>query len=137
MPMGNWNAWADPHACSIVYHTQAPVHRTFGLNVTSRLVLQREEKSDLFDSPVMKAVEDFGSPWLERHDMTFHDPLAAACLFEPSLCEYQRGLIEVDTRSEHTMGMMAFRGSGSGHCEIAASVKRERFFEHYFSVIGR
>ena len=135
MPMANWNSWADPHACAIVYHTNVPVRRTFGLNVTTRLTLQRREKADLFSSDIMKAVEDFGSPWLENNVMTFHDPLAAACLFEPQICEYQRGFIDVEIKDERTLGMMHFRPSDDGCGEIATSVNRNHFFEHYFSIV--
>jgi purine nucleosidase len=135
MPMGNWNSWADPHASAIVYNTKVPVHRTFGLNVTSQLVLKKHEKPDLFGSRLMKAVEDFGSPWLEKNDMTFHDPLAGACMFEPQLCRYERGLIEVDFYNEKKLGMMSFQGNDAGYCEIAVSVSREAFFRHYFLTV--
>ncbi|WP_308637228.1 nucleoside hydrolase [Paenibacillus silvisoli] len=138
MPMANWNSWMDAHACAIVYDTQVPVHRTFGQNVTTQLVLGRHDNPDLFNTPVMRAVEDFGSPWLERHVMTFHDPLAAACLFEPELCEYERGAIEVDYIHTETLGKMTFhKSSDASPHEIAATVNRERFFEHYFAITGR
>ncbi|MFE5318956.1 nucleoside hydrolase [Paenibacillus sp. NPDC056579] len=135
MPMGNWNSWADPHASAIVYNTQAPIHITYGLNVTTQLVLQKDERPDLFRSRLMRCVEDFGTPWLERHHMTFHDPLAAACLFEPGLCKYRRGLVEVDTVHVDRWGMMSFREDGNGLYTIASSVDRDAFFAHYFSVV--
>ncbi|MDF2963711.1 MAG: ribonucleoside hydrolase RihC [Paenibacillus sp.] len=135
MPMANWNSWLDPHACAIVYNTNVPAIRTFGLNVTTKLVLKRNEKVDLFCSGIMRAVEDFGSPWLERNDMTFHDPLAGACLFEAQLCEYQRGYIEVDFKNEKRLGMMSFHKNDEANCEIATAVNRNTFFEHYSSVV--
>lgn len=137
MPMDNWNSWLDPHACAIVYNTKVPIHRTFGLNVTTKLVLKKYEEVDLFNSDIMKAVEDFGLPWLEKNDMTFHDPLAGACLFEPQFCEYQRGFIEVDFKNEKSLGMMSFHASNVGNCEIATIMNRNKFFEHYFSVTCR
>lgn len=137
LPMANWNAWADPHACAIVYNAKVPIHRTFGLNVTTQLVLKKDEKGDLFRSELMKAVEDFGLPWLEENDITFHDPLAAVCLFEPQICKYQRGFIDVDIKNEKRLGMMSFQASNEGHCEIATGVDRNRFFEHYFSIVCR
>ncbi len=48
MPMANWNAWLDPHAAAIVYDSNVPIIKTFGLNVTTKLVLHRKEKIDLF-----------------------------------------------------------------------------------------
>ncbi|MDD9268053.1 nucleoside hydrolase [Paenibacillus sp. GCM10023248] len=136
MPQDNWNAWVDPHAAAIVYAADVPVMRTFGLNVTTQLVLARSEKPDLFQSAVMQAVEAFGSPWLEHHEMTFHDPLVAACLFEPELCAYRRGKIEVEFRQEQRLGMMEFQASSAGCHEIASDVNRQRFFEHYYKIVG-
>ncbi|REE56434.1 purine nucleosidase [Paenibacillus taihuensis] len=136
MPMGNWNAWLDRHACAIVYDADVPIRRTFGLNVTSQLALTQEAKPGLFESNrLMRAVGDFGSPWLASHAMTFHDPLAAACLFEPQLCAYQRGAISVDYTNVDTFGEMAFQPSTSNNSDdIAVTVDRERFFEHYFAI---
>ncbi|AZN39080.1 nucleoside hydrolase [Paenibacillus albus] len=150
MPMGNWNSWLDPHACAIVYDADVPIRRTFGLNVTSQLVLKQVEKPELFGTStgtdtergqgrdsMMRAVGDFGAPWLANHEMTFHDPLAAACLFEPQLCSYQRsGSVTVDYTNAETLGAMGFQ-PGAGRDEIAATVERERFFEHYFAIVCR
>jgi purine nucleosidase len=137
MPVANWNSWADPHASAIVYNTKVPIHRTFGLNVTTELVLKRDERPDPFSSKIMKAVKDFGSPWLEKNDMTYHDPLAGACLFELQLCEYRRGFINVDFKNENSLGMMKFNESHAGNCQIATAVNRNEFFEHYFSFVCR
>ena len=35
--------------------------------------------------------------------MTFHDPLAAATVFEPGLCEYTRASVEVDAQGRTTL----------------------------------
>ena len=135
MPMSNWNSWVDPHAAAIVYHTDVPIHTTFGLNVTTQLVLKKNEKKDMFSTPLMKAVEDFGSPWLQSNDMTFHDPLVAACLFDPQICDYQQGFIEVEYRKEDRLGMMEFHQGVGGKRNVAKHVDREKFFDHYFSVV--
>ncbi|KKI92522.1 hypothetical protein WQ54_09195 [Bacillus sp. SA1-12] len=134
MPMGNWNSWIDPHASAIVYNTNVPIHKTFGLNVTSKLVLTQEDRLNIFSTHLMRVVEDFGSPWLQENEITFHDPLVAACLFEPQLCNYQRGFIEVDSYNKRKLGMMSFLANTRGNCEIASSVDRNRFFEHYVSI---
>lgn len=115
MSMANWNSWAAPHACAIVYKSQVLVHRTFGLNVTMRLKLGKHEHEDLFRTDMMKAVQDFGSPWLEQNDMIFHDPLAGACLFEPHLCEYRRGTVDVDFYNKQSLGRMSFQPSVDGN----------------------
>lgn len=135
MPMGNWNPWLDPHACAIVYQAAVPIIRTFGLNVTSKLVLPGREWENLFKTPLMQAVRDFGTPWLEGNPMTFHDPLVGASLFKPQVCEYQKGTIDVEFYDRNRLGMMDFTKDKKGRHEIAVSVDREAFFAHYFSVL--
>lgn len=136
LPMANWNSWADPHASAIVYSAEVPIHRTYGLRVTTQLVLRKPDGADLFRSTLMQAVEDFGSPWTEHNDMTFHDPLAGACLFDPHLCQYERGAIEVELHNEQRLGMLKFHAGDRGRCEIAATVDQNRFFEHYRTIIS-
>ena len=43
--------------------------------------------------------------WLEQNQtVTFHDPLAAATVFEPQICEYQRGYVEVEIVEQPRLG---------------------------------
>lgn len=135
MPISNWNSWVDPQAAAVVYHSDVPVHTTFGLNVTTQLVLKKNEKEELFSTPLMKAVEDFGSPWLQSNDMIFHDPLTAACLFDPQICDYQQGSIEVEVGKEEQLGMMEFQKQVDGKRNLAIRVDREKFFDHYYHVV--
>lgn len=135
MPISNWNSWVDPQAAAVVYHTDVAVHTTFGLNVTTQLVLKKSEKEELFSTPLMKAVEDFGSPWLQSNDMTFHDPLAAACIFDSQICDYNQGSIEVEVEKEDQLGMMEFQQRVDGKRNIAIRVDREKFFDHYYHVV--
>ena len=137
---GEWNAIGDPHATAIVYgqgcQTRPPRHVSFGLDVTTRCVLDAGECRERFTAKALAPVRDFAEVWFEgRPRMTFHDPLAAACIFQPDLCGYREGRVTVSL-SEPTLGWTVFSGRGDEALHtVAAEVDAERFFEHYFSVV--
>jgi len=137
---GEWNAIGDPHATAIVYGAgcqgRPPRHVSFGLDVTTRCVLPARTCRERFTARVLEPVRDFAEVWFQRADrITFHDPLAAACIFQPDLCTYRQGQVRVSL-AEPTMGWTVFsdRGEDAPHA-VAAEVNAEAFFEHYFDVV--
>jgi purine nucleosidase len=74
-----------------------------------------------------------------RHtpQITFHDPLAAALIFEPTLCQLERQRIEVELVSPRGLGQTYFRNDApqKPH-EIAVRVDTNAFFGHYFATVG-
>jgi len=137
---GEWNAIGDPHATAIVYgagrQARPPEHISFGLDVTTRCRLDADACRSRFTAKALAPVRDFAEVWFRRADqITFHDPLAAACVFQPDLCRYRQGKVTVSL-SEPTMGWTVFSDHGEATCHtVAAEVDAERFFEHYFSVV--
>jgi purine nucleosidase len=139
--LGEWNICRDPHAAAIVYgqgdQAKANEHVSFGLDVTTRLRLDKQECLNRFTAGVLGPVRDFSQVWFRRHrnDITFHDPLAAACVFEPALCNYLEGKVTVSL-SEPTLGWTAFeeRFENPLHT-VACDVHPERFFEHFFDIV--
>ena len=74
----------------------------------------------------MKALFSFGSAWLEKSEkLTFHDPLAAVCVFHPDICRFERGDVQVETQLKSNMGATSFIPTQGGNAEIAKSVDRE------------
>jgi inosine-uridine nucleoside N-ribohydrolase len=68
--------------------------------------------------------------------ITFHDPLAAATIFEPELCRFERGAVEVEVASEPLQGLTRWApGAADSRHEVAMQVDGTAFFEHYFGVI--
>jgi len=137
---GEWNAIGDPHATAIVYgagcQTQPPRHLSVGLDVTTQCRLSADLCRERFTAKVLQPVRDFAEVWFERADrITFHDPLTAACVFEPSLCTYQEGKVHVSL-APPTMGWTVFsdRTEDKPHA-IAARVNSQRFFDHYFEIV--
>ncbi len=134
-----WNASGDPHATAIVYRSQVQMHRSVGLDVTSWVTMGAREFRDAFRPYARcRPLLDFAEIWFrERKGTTFHDPLAAATIFEPALCEFRRGRVDVDLSGTELMGKTTFwEGKADGPHEIAAVVEPARFFDHYFSILA-
>jgi hypothetical protein len=110
----------------IVVRSALPRLRAVGLDVTRKVSMTPGEYRQRFSGLLL----DFAGPWFSRRDrVTFHDPLAAATAFDPSLCGYVRAGIEVDADGWTSLV--------PGDHEVARSVVPERFFAHYFGVLAR
>jgi purine nucleosidase len=130
-----WNASLDPLAAAIVYRNGPRRHRTVGLDVTTRLRLDVEEFRRRFALGPLKPVLDFSEAWFRHRDaVVFHDPLAAAVIFDESLCRFVRGTVDVELESRRLAGTTHWSvDPAAGRHEIAASVDRDAFFHAYFA----
>jgi inosine-uridine nucleoside N-ribohydrolase len=131
-----WNIICDPHAAAIVYRAAAGVHRSIGLDVTTRVVMTKKDVTRKFTAPLLLPVLDFASVWFEHQErIMFHDPLAAATIFDKSVCTFERGVVSVELSNRDNLGKTTFQPEkAKGAHEIAVKVDPDRFFEHYFSV---
>jgi inosine-uridine nucleoside N-ribohydrolase len=139
--LSEWNVVCDPHAAAIVYgagdHARCGEHVSFGLDVTLQCRMDKQDCLSKFVAKVLGPVRDFSQVWFRRHrnDITFHDPLAAACIFEPALCNYLEGRVTVSL-DEPTLGWTIFREDFENPVHtVAQDVHPERFFEHYFDIV--
>lgn len=130
------NALIDPYATAIVYQHSAPVHRSVGICMTHQVTLPRDEFLKRCEiHPIFKPILDMAGVWFENCDhVTFHDPLATVCAFEPDVCQFTRGNVMVDIESRMLKGYTHFQEDPNGRHEVASSVNPERFFEAYYSV---
>jgi purine nucleosidase len=120
-----WNIRNDPAAAAIAFAAPIPHVRAVGLDVTRPVFLTEQQFRSRFDGLLL----DFSGPWFTRRDrVTFHDPLAAATIFEP-LCGYQKGSITVAED-----GTTTFTADPTGIHEVAETVSPQAFFDHYFAV---
>lgn len=130
------NAMLDPVAAAITYHHAPPLHRTVPGNITRHVRLEADAVRERFQSRVLEPVRDFAEVFFQRSGgMTFHDPLAAATIFDDSLCRFESGHAEVELGSPRVQGMTYFRRDPEGPHELATAVDPERFFTHYFGVV--
>ncbi len=130
-----WNALNDPHATAIVYNAQPKIHRSVGLDVTLQVQMDAAEVRRRFQTPLLKPVLDMAEVWFTiRPEVTFHDPLAAVSIFNPQVCTYTRGKVDVELQSTVLPGMTYFHKDETGPHEVALGVDPASFFEEYFTV---
>ena len=130
-----WNAILDPHATAMVYRAPVRPHRSVGLDVTTQVRLPPDEVRERFSKGLLRPVKDFAEVWFsERAEMTLHDPLAAACLFDAGICEFSSGQVSVDL--DESPGRTGWRAGADGPHEVATSVNVARLFEIYFGTLG-
>jgi inosine-uridine nucleoside N-ribohydrolase len=132
-----WNAAVDPHAAAIVYREPVKLHRSVGLDVTSQLTMGAAEASEkLQKHDLLRAVLDFAEVWFKQTNLiTLHDPLAAVTLFEESVCQYEKGYVEVAVDHLNPSGRTQWTPQPlTSEHEIAITVDKDCFFKHYFSM---
>jgi inosine-uridine nucleoside N-ribohydrolase len=132
-----WNVAGDPLASEIVYRTRVRLHRSLGLNVTQKVMMSAEDVRQKYTAPLLKPVLDMAEIWFAGFYpfITYHDPLAAATIFEPDLCTYQSGAVTLDTTGEPGKTLWQPGGPDSPH-QVALTVDVDRYFEHFFDVVG-
>ncbi|MGE5221719.1 MAG: nucleoside hydrolase [Omnitrophica WOR_2 bacterium] len=129
-----WNAEGDPHATAIVYHAPLNTHRSIGLDVTCQVTMPAQEVERRFQVRLLRPVLDFARVWFQNYDaITFHDPLAAATIFDDQICHFERGRVDIELSSERIAGLTYWNPDPAEHQEVALGVNPQRFFDHYFS----
>ena len=132
-----WNALNDPHATAMVYAAPVARHVSVGLDVTLQVTMKRAEfeeklRSSKYGAPII----EMGGAWFEnKSEVTFHDPLAAATIFAPEICDYQSGQAIVEIADARHFGFTDWQARAGGPHQIAISVDAARFFQFYFSTI--
>jgi purine nucleosidase len=135
-----WNAMCDPLATAIMFKARPPRFTAIGLEATTRCRLSADECRQRFGAAggPLAVVAEMAEIWFRgRQQITFHDPLAATTIFQRDLCDYAEGLVSVAVREEGLGGLTHFnrRGDEKPHT-IATGVDPDRFFKHYFDIVG-
>lgn len=129
------NALIDPHATKLVYQAVVREHVTYGLNVTSQLIMKPEEAEKVFKHPILEPVMDIAREWFKDEErVTFHDPLTAVSLFNDDICTFAKGNLTVETDSKLLAGFTYWRPSSEGKHKIALKVDKDKFFLHLMEV---
>lgn len=130
-----WNAICDPGATTATLK-RSQAHTMIGLDVTMRCAMPPEEVRARFADGPQSVILPMAEKWFESvGKITFHDPLAAAVLFEPDLCTYRVGKVLSPIALDNE-GATVFSPEGAGLHQVADTVDVDRFFDHYFEVLG-
>jgi inosine-uridine nucleoside N-ribohydrolase len=99
--------------------------------------MSADEVRQRFGAPLLRPVLDMAEIWFEGFYpfITYHDPLAAATIFEPDLCSYQQGAVTVDKADKPGKTFWQPDGPDVPH-QVAMTVDVDRYFEHYFKIVG-
>jgi inosine-uridine nucleoside N-ribohydrolase len=133
-----WNVAGDPRASEIVYGTPVRLHRSLGLNVTQQAVMPAGDVRERFTAPILRPVLDMAEIWFAEFYpfITFHDPLAAATIFEPDLCGYEQGRVDVDQVEKPGRTIWQPGDPGAPH-QVARTVDVDRYFRHFFRIVDQ
>ncbi|HEX2962531.1 MAG TPA: nucleoside hydrolase [Ignavibacteriales bacterium] len=131
-----WNARGDYHASDIVFRTRPPFMRSVGLDVTSRVKMKSREFKEVFSFDILRPVLDYSDYWFKKYKhVTFHDPLAAASIFDDGILDFRKGNVEIELDKKGHKGLTRWKShKRTGFHEVAVEVDRDRFFQHYLSM---
>lgn len=112
-PAAEFNAYVDPEAAQIVFHSGAPV-TMIGLDVTRKVRLSEDVAARLESASnaacrtagrIMRAqIEQLRRTGVDDGVIHAHDAVAMASFLEPGLVSMQELQIEVETRGDWTAG---------------------------------
>jgi inosine-uridine nucleoside N-ribohydrolase len=130
-----WNGLVDPASTAIVLHQQIPGHLLVGLDVTLEVELPAAEVRSRFHGPLLSVVAQMAEAWFSHSEhLTFHDPLAAALLFQPGLCQTERGRSWGSWPDADGKGGQTFWAADPEGPHLACTtVDAPAFFSEYFS----
>ncbi len=146
-PQPEWNIRCDPHAAAMVFAAPIPRLTAVGIDVTQHCRMPAGECRRRFaeaGGPLVP-VAAFAEVWFQNMpEITFHDPLAAALIFEPPLCVTESRQVSVELTSPLRPGQTYLDWADRHNPEpnparpqqIAASVDASAFFNHYFAIVA-
>ena len=131
------NITLDPHAAARVLSTRGVGISLVGLDVTLECRKTRAQMGPILSQVHFPLLQSMIEEWLEETGaLYFHDPLAAAVLFNADICTWQKGVVRVQTESGECYfdTGQAKKGKDPAHL-VANRVDVSRFFDHYFRII--
>ena len=139
-PQREWNILCDPHSAAKVFASPVPELTAVGIDVTGRCRLPAGECRRRFAQAggALELVSAMAEVWFhDVPEIVFHDPLAAALIFDETLCKTEAQKIEVELTSPRLLGQtLCVPNAPNKPHRIAADVNPAAFFEHYFGIVG-
>jgi purine nucleosidase len=111
-PLAEYNAYCDPHAAHIVFHSGLPI-TLVPLDVTYQAILTQTDVQRLLEIPslITRFIADATRFYMEFHDeyqkidgCVINDPLALALTFAPHLVDTEQLYVDIDISGGVSMG---------------------------------
>jgi purine nucleosidase len=138
--LDEWNIFVDPVAAGVAFQRAAGTLTVVGLDVTERCRLPvaacRARVRAIGGPDILAAMIDAWGAEEGTSEVIFHDPLAAAIVFEPDLCRYATGRATVRSDESRPSGLTLWEPDPAGPHAVTVDVDAERFLRHYFEVVG-
>jgi len=137
-----WNALVDPVSTALTYKHKVQKSVSVGLEVTTKCMMDADEVRKRFKEAgeVTAAVLNLAEVWFrKRPKLCFHDPLAAAYIFDETILELRNGTIYVEAKPGPLEGLTLFTQAKQGEKgphDIAVNVNVEKFFKRYFDIVS-
>ncbi len=142
-PSAEFNIFVDPHAAAVVFASGAPL-TMIGLDVTHQAIVtpERLDAVRAIDTSVGRAaaglLDHYHRVDLERHGVAgspLHDPCVIAYLLRPELFSGREAYVEVETRSEATMGRTVVDLWNATGCQPNATVIERIDADGFFDLL--
>jgi purine nucleosidase len=148
-PQAEFNAYADPHASHIVYHSGLPI-TLVPLDVSYQCILTQsnverllktQSKISTFISEASRFYMEFHKEYQNIDGCVINDALALALAFAPELCEYQELYVDIDISGGVSMGktFADFYNyqKKSANMKVALGVRARDFIELFLARMER
>jgi purine nucleosidase len=142
-PQAEFNAYCDPHAAHIVFHSGLPI-TLVPLDITYQVVFTSRDLSRLqkVDAPLTRFIGEATRFYMEFHDehqkisgCAINDPLALAITYLPSLVDCQALYVDIDISGGVSMGKTYADFFGlldkEPNMQVALEVQPREFMEHF------
>jgi purine nucleosidase len=139
-PRSEWNILCDPHSAAKVFAAPVPNLTAVGIDVTGRCRMPASECRRRFAQAggALELVSAMAEVWFHNvPEIVFHDPLAAALIFDKTLCRTESQQIEVELTSPRLLGQtLLVPDAPTKPHQVATDVDSSAFFAHYFGIVG-
>lgn len=139
LPSAEWNIYCDPYAAKLVYDAPFKSAISIGLDVTRQVAMSKQDIKEKMTADCIRPALDFAHVWFEEGNKTqslFHDPLAGAIIFDKDICTYEKGVVDVELKSDRVIGTTHFTHDANGTWEVGKTVSAEKFFNNYLDTIN-
>lgn len=139
----DWNVCIDGIASAMVVDPSRAFDylRFVGDEMTMGAYMTRGEFNDGLAKRLPPSLVDMANAWVEiggrdfdRPLVHFHDAIGVSTNFNPSICEFLRGTVNVEVDSPTLRGFTTFVEDPEGPHEIAVGVNTDEFFREFTSV---